>query len=104
MDFLFSHHRLIRRNLIALIGFSLFLYFAYHIFQGNRSYFRLIALRETQQQLIEQQKILIAEKAAWEAKVTKMRPNSIDPDLAEEQIRSVLGYHKPNEYRLFGID
>ena len=100
MDFLFSHHRLIQRNLIAVIGLCLFLYFAYHIFQGNRSYFRLISLRETKQELLIEQEKLKAERIAWESKVAKMRPNSIDPDLAEEQIRSVLGYHKPNEYRL----
>lgn len=87
----------VRRNLIAVIGFSLAFYFCYHVVAGDRSYLRLMALERR----------IAAEGAAYdrehagrlalEQKVAMLRPGSIDRDLLEERARAVLGYGYEDE-------
>jgi cell division protein FtsB len=94
-------YREVRRRFTNLIGpvisACLVGYFTYHLIQGNhglRAYWRLgddlknagakyTSLKENHDDL--------------QNRVNLLRPNSICPDLLEEQVRKNLGYVHPNE-------
>lgn len=76
---------------------ALCLYFAFYLLFGsygllawNRVQDKLVDTRATYHHLHEQSKAL-------EADVKLMRPDSLDPDMAEEQARKMLGYTRPEE-------
>ncbi len=97
MKKLIQQRYMIRQNILAVICFCLSIYFAYHLVAGERSYLRLISLEsqiEKTQDLYAQTK---ENRQAVEHKVVMMRPGSIDPDLLEEQVRTVLGYTRADE-------
>lgn len=80
-----------------LAGLALLVYFAFHIIQGERG---IIALAQVQVEI----KQALATKAraedvrrAWENRVERLRPDSIDPDLLEERVRAVLGVVRDDE-------
>lgn len=80
-----------------LAGIALLVYFAFHIIQGERG---IIAFAQVQVEI----KQATAAKAraeevrrAWENRVERLRPESIDPDLLEERVRAVLGLVRDDE-------
>ena len=80
---------------IALMG-----YFIYHAIQGDRG---LLAWIQLTQQLDIAKAELAAIKEArqqLEDKVGGLRPESLNRDLLEEQVRQFLGYSHPDELRL----
>lgn len=77
---------------IALMG-----YFIYHAIQGDRG---LLAWIQLTQQLDTAQAELAELQAArkqLEDKVNGLRPESLNRDLLEEQVRQFLGYSHPDE-------
>lgn len=88
---------LFRQNLIVFIGVCLSLYFCYHLIAGERSYLRLISLNHQISTTEKLEKEEAAKRAALEQKVVMMRPGSVNRDLLEEQARSTLGFHYPDE-------
>lgn len=77
---------------IALMG-----YFIYHAIQGDRG---LLAWIQLTQQLDIAKAELAAIKEArqqLEDKVGGLRPESLNRDLLEEQVRQFLGYSHPDE-------
>ncbi len=97
MKSLIAKRYIIRQNMIAIIGLCLSLYFGYHLMAGERSYWQLSSL-ETQVTSVEQDLAVLSEqKANIEEKVVMMRPGSINRDLLEERVRSVLGYRSADE-------
>ena len=89
-----------RHGLIMVFGVLLCAYFSYHLVQGNRSLLRYMQLNS---QISAQQETLAfkqQERAAIEEKVIMMRPETLNPDLLEERIQSVLGYVGPDDYIL----
>ncbi|MEN8236316.1 MAG: septum formation initiator family protein [Pseudomonadota bacterium] len=72
-------------------------YFAYHMVVGNHG---LKAWSAVEQQL-ETSKIQLARLQAQQEKlahkVALLRPDSLCPDLLEEQARKILGVASPNE-------
>ena len=97
MKRLIEQKYLFRQNLIVVIGVCLSFYFCYHLIAGERSYLRLISLNHQITTTEKQFKIASAEREALEHKVVMMRPGSVNRDLLEEQARSVLGFHYPDE-------
>lgn len=87
----------LRRNMLAIIGICLSVYFSYHLIAGHRGYFKLMSLESEIAQASTKQEQLVLDREAIETKVVMMRPGSIDRDLLEERVREVLGYHNPNE-------
>src|SRR4051794_38741288 len=77
---------------IALTG-----YFAYNLVEGDRgmlAWFRISQdLRAAQSKLTAIQ----AERAALDRKVANMRPEHVDPDLLDQEVRSRLDLAAPNE-------
>jgi len=90
-----SHRR--RRAILTVLGLytfaALFIgYFAAHAFTGNHG---LRAQQDLEQQLITMRAELSqlkAERALWERRVSLLRADRIDPDMLNEQARSLIGY------------
>lgn len=82
---------------IFICSFLVFIYFAYHFACTHVSSNPLQDLEETFQ---HKQKVLanLKEKERqWQYKVQALKPESLDPDVAEESIRYVLHKGHPNE-------
>lgn len=97
MKQLISQRYLLRRNIVAIVGFSLAMYFCYHVVAGERSYLRLMSL---ERRIVATASDLSAEheaRVALEAKVAMLRPGSLSRDLLEERARAVLGYAYEDE-------
>ena len=72
-------------------------YFTYHLVHGNhglRAYWRL---GEDLKQAETKYKDLMDQHNDLQKKVSLLRPDSLCPDLLEEQVRKNLGFVKPNE-------
>lgn len=97
MKRLIEQRYVVRQNILTIIGLGLCVYFTWHIVAGERSSFRLMSLErqiERTTAAYEQERL---KREQLEAKVVKLRPGSIDPDLLEERARAVLGYARPDE-------
>src|ERR1051325_11378050 len=80
-----------------VFGLALTGYFAYHLIEGDRG---LRAwLRITQELRLAKQNLttIAAERAALEHRVSHMRPDHVDPDLLDAQVRKTLDVGVPNE-------
>ena len=80
-----------------LIGLLLCFYFSFHIIKGARGFSALI---DAKRELVENSDIfqnLQHEKITLQKKVVGLRPESVNKDLLEEQVRYILGYQHPNE-------
>lgn len=72
-------------------------YFGYHAIQGDHG---LITYRRYGQYIETLQRDYdktAHERKTLEHRVSLMRPQSLDPDLLEEQARDVLGFANPND-------
>ena len=79
------------------IGLLAIVYFAYHAVHGDRGF---LAWRHLEDKVATRQAILEtvrADREALEARVDRLRPESLDPDLLDETVRRVLGYGHPND-------
>ena len=97
MKRLLEQSYLVRRNMLTLMGIGLFMYFSYHLIQGERSYMRYISLNQSVQGMNQQAADLQQERQELEARVAMMRPGSINRDLLEERARVVLGFRRDGE-------
>ena len=94
---LFQNHNIFRRNLLAVIGVCLSIYFCYHLIAGQRGYFSLIYLNNQVERMQTDYAALNEKRVAVEKRVVMMRPGSIDRDLLEERARHVLGFRHKDE-------
>lgn len=85
------------RVLVPLIGFALAVYFSWPLAQGERSYPRLLLLEHKIAAMQQSLDSVRHDRETLEHKVVRLRPNSIDPDLLEEQARAILGYQYPED-------
>lgn len=72
-------------------------YFAYHAIEGERgvlAYIRLNGELESAQQIATQ---VGQDRAVLEHRVDLLSPDSLDPDMLEEQARSLLNYGHADE-------
>lgn len=76
---------------------GLVLYFGYHIFKGRHSLQAHTQLKQDIKQLEATYKKLVRERAKLERSVALMRPEMLDPDMLDEQARSLLNYAHPND-------
>ena len=84
---------------IAVTAGSLCLlaYFGWHAFHGPRSFANEAVIEAEVARLESELARVSAERAARDARVALLRPQSIDPDLLDEMARRSLGYVKANE-------
>lgn len=72
-------------------------YFSYHAVQGNYGLLALRGVNDRHAELSEQAARLASERAALEARVDLLRPQHVDPDMLDEQVRRSLGFIRPDE-------
>ena len=80
-----------------LFGLALTGYFAYHLVEGDhglRAWLRITQdLRLAKQTL----SVVAAERAALDHRVADLRPDHVDPDLLDSQVRRTLDVASPGE-------
>ena len=80
-----------------LVVMSLVIYFGYFAIYGNHGLVNWVRLqREIDVKHAELDHVR-AERSALEHRVRLLRPESVDPDLLEEQARARLGLSEPDE-------
>jgi cell division protein FtsB len=84
---------------IILTLFSLFLilYFVYHSFIGERGILVYLKLRSEYEQLQNELDLTRSERLDIEHKVNLLQPESLDLDILEEQVKSILAFAKEKE-------
>mgnify|MGYP006284532395 CR=1 FL=1 len=82
---------------LLLLGLLLCAYFSYHLMFGPRSYPALEGLRSDIVRAQADLQTAQGERAELEDKVTRLRPETLDPDYLEERARAMLGYTHENE-------
>lgn len=81
-----------------ILGVSIFIYFGYHGFSGERGIFSYWGI---QKQLDEKEFDLIElrqKRKAVESKVSRLNPKSIDLDFLEEQAMRELNFYHPSHF------
>jgi cell division protein FtsB len=93
--------REMRRRSKALVGPMLGIvltgYFAYHIVEGDRGLRAWVRLTQELRSAKEQAAAVSAERAELQHRVVHMRPNHVDPDLLDLQVRRTLDVLRPDE-------
>ena len=86
-----------RQGIGPALGICAVVYFAYHAVHGERG---LIAWWRLEHEVKTTRKVaadVAARRRAWEARVRHLRPESLDPDMLDERVRTMLGYAGPND-------
>jgi cell division protein FtsB len=93
--------RELRRRARVVVGPLLALllagYFGYHLIEGDRGIFTWRRLTHELQIASSDLAELQAEHAALESRVANIRPDHIDQDLLDEEVRRMLDLAAPNE-------
>lgn len=97
MKRLITQRYTVRHNIVAIICVCLSAYFSWHAVLGERSSVRLVTLDYKVEKLERDVSALKAQRLAIEDKVSRLRPDSIDPDMLEERARLVLGFNYGTE-------
>ncbi|WP_413204104.1 FtsB family cell division protein [Rhodospirillum sp. A1_3_36] len=91
------HKTRMRGFLGSLIGLLAAGYFGYHAVQGSRG---VLSLAQLNAEIAEAKHILALRKAEQEelqARVDRLSPDSLDPDLLDERARKMLNRIRPDE-------
>ncbi len=81
----------------TLVVMALVLYFGYFAIYGNHGLVNWIRLNHEIELKRADLDRVQAERLALEHRVRMLRPESVDPDLLEEQARARLGLSEPDE-------
>lgn len=84
-----------RSLIVFILSFLIFLYFCYHFIHAHTKDTSL--LESTYQEKAQTLSDLTEEEQCWKTKVQALKPDSLDPDIAEESIRYVLNKGRANE-------
>lgn len=91
------HNWQAKHTISTIIFLCLITYFCYHSIKGDRGILAFVTLDKELIELRKELDLIKTERTYLEHKVNLLKPNSLDLDLLEEQIRKNLGYAKPNE-------
>jgi cell division protein FtsB len=79
------------------LGIALTGYFVYHLIEGDHGLLAWVRLtREIREENAKLDEVR-AQRAALDLKVSNLKPEHIDPDLLDEQVRATLNLVAPNE-------
>jgi cell division protein FtsB len=96
--------RLSQKACAPFLAFVVIGYFIYHSIQGDRGILAWLRLQDRlsthQQQLTEVTKT----RKALEAKISCLRPESLDRDLLDQRVRLQLGYTHPDEIVILTLE
>lgn len=76
----------------------LLMYTGYHLVYGGHGILAYVEAQEDLQAVQASHARILAERVALEARVQRLRPEGIDPDLLDERARVLLGRVHPNDY------
>ena len=80
-----------------VLGIALTGYFAYNLVEGNRGLRAWARLTHELRSAKDTQAQVAAERAELEHRVSHMRPDHVDPDLLDAQVRRTLDVATPDE-------
>ena len=80
-----------------VLGLALTGYFAYHLVEGDRGLRAWMRITQELRQAKSNLADVAAERAALDRRVANMRPDHLDPDLLETQVRRNLDVAAPDE-------
>jgi cell division protein FtsB len=80
-----------------MLGIALTGYFAYHLVEGDRGLRAWVRLTQELRVAKEQVAGISAERAQLEHRASHMRPDRIDPDLLDAQVRRTLDVMRSDE-------
>ena len=86
-----------RRVLTIVLLLSLSSYLVYQMMSGDRGFLALFKLSEKHRVLEKNINNLDDQKQSFEKKVYMLKPESLNLDLLDEQVRRRLGYSKDGE-------
>lgn len=89
--------RVMQRATAPFFALSLISYLIYHSIQGDRGILAWVQLQQHLERSLCQLKETVREREALEEIVQNLRPESINRDLLDQQVRLQLGYVHPNE-------
>lgn len=92
-----NFQRLSQKAIAPFLALSIIGYFIYHSIQGDRGILAWVQLQERLGQTLYQLNETIKERRALEERVQDLRPESINRDLLDQQVRLKLGYTHPDE-------
>lgn len=105
MSFYAYHLQKLSQKAIApFLTLSIVGYFIYHAIQGDRG---ILAWMQLQDRLLSTQshlKEIIQTRQALEERVQALRPESINRDFLDQQVRLQLGYIRPDEIVILRLD
>ncbi len=99
-----NFQRLSQKALAPFLTFAVIGYFIYHSIQGDRG---ILAWVQFQSRLLQTQSDLnhiIKIRQDLEERVRSLRPESINRDLLDQQVRLQLGYTHPDEVVILRLD
>ena len=79
------------------LGIALTGYFVYHLIEGHHGLLAWVRLSQEIREENAKLEEVRAQRAALDLKVSDLRPEHIDPDLLDEQVRATLNLVAPNE-------
>jgi cell division protein FtsB len=80
-----------------VLGLALTGYFAYHLVEGDRGLRAWVQVTQELRVAKENLSAIAADRAALEHRVSHMRPDHVDPDLLDAQVRRTLVVVSPGE-------
>lgn len=92
-----NFQRLTQKAIAPFLALSIIGYFIYHSIQGDRGILAWVQLQERLSHALYQLDHTVKERKALEEIVQDLRPESINRDLLDQQVRLQLGYAHPDE-------
>ena len=80
-----------------VLGLALTGYFAYHLVEGDRGLRAWVQISQELRLAKENLSVVSADRALLEHRVSHMRPDRVDPDLLDTQVRRTLDVVAPGE-------
>lgn len=96
-------HRLSQKAIAPFLALSVVGYFIYHSIQGDRGILAWVQLQERLTRSVAELDLVMKERQELEEKVKDLRPESINRDLLDQQVRLKLGYTRPDEVVILKI-
>lgn len=96
--------RLAQKAIAPLMALSVVGYFIYHSIQGERGILAWVQFQERLTFSLAELDEILKERKALEEKVQDLRPESINRDLLDQQVRLQLGYTHPDEIVILKLE
>ena len=96
--------RLSQKALAPFMVLSVMGYFIYHSIQGDRGILAWMQLQERLLHIQSELNEITQARQDLEEKVHDLRPESINRDLLDQQVRLQLGYTRPDEIVILRLD